>query len=56
MILSRESLLRERKRTGYRSEIIEKVAWLMEILNAIAEDSLLKDKLVLKGGTALILF
>ena len=56
MILSKERLLKEKKDTGYRQEIIEKVIWLMELLNAIAEDSYLSRRLVLKGGTALNLF
>ncbi len=56
MILSRESLTREKQASGYRQEIIEKVAWLMELLNAVAEDSFLSSKLALKGGTALNLF
>ena len=56
MLLSRERLLKEKKNTGYRQEIIEKVVWLMEMLNAIAEDSFLSSRLALKGGTALNLF
>lgn len=56
MILSKERLLKEKKNTGYRQEIIEKVVWLMEMLNAIVEDSFLSSRLALKGGTALNLF
>ena len=56
MILSKERLLKEKKDTGYRQEIIEKVIWLMELLNAISEDSYLSSRLALKGGTALNLF
>ena len=56
MIISKERLIKEQKTTGYRQEMIEKVVWLIEILNAIAQDSFLKDRLVLKGGTALNLF
>ncbi len=56
MILSRTRLSQEKKELGFRQEIIEKVAWLMEILNAISEDSYLAKRLVLKGGTALNLF
>ena len=56
MILSKERLVKEQKRTGFRQEIIEKVVWLIQILNSIADDSLLKTKLALKGGTALNLF
>lgn len=56
MILSKERLLKEKQTSGYRQEIIEKVIWLMEILNAIADDSYLSTRLALKGGTALNLF
>ncbi len=56
MILSNERLLKEKQISGYRQEIIEKVIWLMEILNAIADDSYLTTRLALKGGTALNLF
>lgn len=56
MILSKERLIKEQKNTGFRQEIIEKVIWLIQILNSIADDSLLKTKLALKGGTALNLF
>ncbi|MCW5588265.1 MAG: nucleotidyl transferase AbiEii/AbiGii toxin family protein [Legionellales bacterium] len=56
MILSKERLLKEKQISGYRQEIIEKVIWLMEILNAIANDSYLSTRLALKGGTALNLF
>lgn len=56
MIVSKERLLQEKKNSGYRQEIIEKVFWLIELLNAIADDSYLKTRLALKGGTALNLF
>lgn len=56
MILSKERLLREKQSTGYRQEIIEKVVYLIEVLNAIADDSYLSPRLALKGGTALNLF
>lgn len=56
MILSKERLLKEKKDSGYRQEVIEKVIWLMELLNAIADDSYLATRLALKGGTALNLF
>ena len=56
MIISKERLSKEKRALGYRLEIIEKVAWLIEVLNAIAEDSYLSNRLVLKGGTALNLF
>lgn len=56
MILSKERLIKEQNTTGYRQEMIEKVVWLIQVLNSIAEDSFLKTRLVLKGGTALNLF
>jgi predicted nucleotidyltransferase component of viral defense system len=56
MILSKERLVKEQKTTRYRQEMIEKVVWLISILNSIADDSFLKTKFVLKGGTALNLF
>lgn len=56
MILSKERLIKEQKNAGFRQEIIEKVVYLIQILNSIADDSLLKNKLALKGGTALNLF
>jgi len=56
MIISKERLIKEQKATGYRQEMIEKVFWLIQILNAIAEDSFLKNRLALKGGTGLNLF
>lgn len=56
MILSKERLSKEAKETGYRQEIIEKVVWLIELINAVAEDSYLATRLALKGGTALNLF
>lgn len=55
-MISKERLSKEQKITGYRQEIIEKVVWLMCVLSAISEDSYLKNRLALKGGTALNLF
>jgi predicted nucleotidyltransferase component of viral defense system len=55
-MISRDRLIKERKVTGYRLEMIEKVVWLIQMLNSISEDSYLKDRLALKGGTALNLF
>jgi len=42
--------------TGFRSEILEKVIQLLNLLSAIFSHPYLKDRLVLKGGTALNLF
>jgi len=56
MILSKERLLIEAKNTGFRSEILEKVVFLMRLLEDFNKDAYLKERLVLKGGTALNLF
>lgn len=56
MRLERSELLKLAKSLGYRPEILEKVILLMNLLNKFFEDEFLKDKFVLKGGTALNLF
>jgi len=56
MIISTEQLLHEAESTGFRPDILEKVAHLLNLLNAIQSHPYLKKKLVLKGGTALNLF
>ena len=56
MIVSRETLLKEAGASGYRPEILEKVLHLLRLLEAIRRHPYLKDRLVLKGGTALNLF
>jgi len=56
VILSKERLQQVAYQTGYRAEIIEKVVLLIHFLDAIAKDNYLKNRLVLKGGTALNLF
>ncbi len=56
MILSSERLLIEAQETGFRSEILEKVVILIRLLEDINKDNYLRDRLVLKGGTALNLF
>ena len=54
MIVSRETLL---KQAGdYRPEILEKVLYLMRLLELLNGHPYLKNRLVLKGGTALNLF
>jgi len=42
--------------TGFRAEIVEKAAQLLAILNELGEHQYLRERLVLKGGTALNLF
>jgi predicted nucleotidyltransferase component of viral defense system len=56
MRVSFEKLNTEAQNTGFRPDILEKVAHLLNLLVMIQSHSFLKDKLVLKGGTALNLF
>ncbi len=56
MKFSRELLLAESESTGFRPEILEKVFHLIGLLNGFNVHPFLKDRLALKGGTALNLF
>jgi len=56
MRISAERLAAEVEATGFRADVLEKVAHLLGLLNAIQSHPILKGKLVLKGGTALNLF
>jgi len=56
MRLTKNELLKLSKTLGYRPEILEKVIFLINLLNKIFEDDFLKNKFALKGGTALNLF
>ncbi|HEY5657552.1 MAG TPA: nucleotidyl transferase AbiEii/AbiGii toxin family protein [Myxococcota bacterium] len=56
MSLSRERLRREATATGFRVEILEKVAQLLTLLDGFERHPYLKGRLALKGGTALNLF
>lgn len=56
MILSVEKLAYEAESTGFRPDMLEKVAQLMGLLITIQSHPFLKGKLALKGGTALNLF
>ena len=56
MQTSEKELMREANETGFRPEIMEKVWYLMAILDGISVHPFLKERLVLKGGTALNLF
>ncbi len=56
MIVSRETLLKEAGVSGFPPETLEKVLYLLRLLDAIRRHPYLKDRLVLKGGTALNLF
>jgi predicted nucleotidyltransferase component of viral defense system len=56
MKISPEKLAAEAEATGFRPDVLEKVAHLLGLLNALRSHPFLKEKLVLKGGTALNLF
>src|SRR5260370_17160660 len=56
MQTSERELMREANETRFRPEIMEKVWHLMAILDGISVHPFLKDRLFLKGGTALNLF
>src|SRR5512137_2642057 len=56
MKISPEKLAAEAEATGFRPDVLEKVALLLGLLDAIRSHPFLKGKLVLKGGTALNLF
>jgi predicted nucleotidyltransferase component of viral defense system len=56
MKISKEKLQQEASNTGFKMEHLEKVHILMDLLNDFATFPQLKDKFVLKGGTALNLF
>ncbi len=56
MKISRERLLAEAEATGFRAEILEKVIHLFGLLEGFRSHPFLKDRLALKGGTALNLF
>jgi len=56
MRVSRERLHREATATGFRAEILEKVAQLLDLLGGIDRHPYLKRRVALKGGTALNLF
>lgn len=56
MKISKEHLLKMANELNYDAFTLEKVILLIDLLNQITEHYYLKDKLVLKGGTALNLF
>ncbi|MCF6290718.1 MAG: nucleotidyl transferase AbiEii/AbiGii toxin family protein [Desulfobacterales bacterium] len=56
MKISHEKLTAEAAATGFRSDVLEKVARLLGLLDALGSHPFLKGKLALKGGTALNLF
>ena len=56
MKISKERLAVEAEVTGFRAEVLEKVIHLLYLLDGFRSHPFLKNKLVLKGGTALNLF
>jgi len=56
MRISREHLLGEAVATGFRPEVLEKAVRLLNLLEGFRSHPFLKDRLALKGGTALNLF
>ncbi len=56
MKISGEQLQAVSDSTGFRPEMVEKVIHLMNLLNKIRSHPFLKNRIVLKGGTALNLF
>jgi predicted nucleotidyltransferase component of viral defense system len=54
--ISAERLSAEAAATGFRSDVLEKVIHLLNLLDAFQRHPFLKGKFVLKGGTALNLF
>lgn len=56
MSLRESDLVREAAATGFHAEPLEKVIRLLEVLDALRSHPFLKQRLVLKGGTALNLF
>ena len=56
MDLSREILLKESRSRKFRPEILEKTFRLTDLLGAIDKHPFLKDRIALKGGTALNLY
>jgi len=56
VIFSASEVLPLARLTGYKADMVEKVLHLLHLLNALNTHPYLKEKWVLKGGTALILF
>ena len=56
MRISKERLSSEAEGTGFRAEVLEKVIHLLNLLETLHKHPFLKNRLALKGGTALNLF
>jgi predicted nucleotidyltransferase component of viral defense system len=55
-MLTSQELLREAAATGFQAEPLEKVGKLLDLLESLRSHPFLKERIVLKGGTALNLF
>jgi predicted nucleotidyltransferase component of viral defense system len=55
-MLTEAELTREAAATGFRTEVLEKVIRLLELLDTLRSHHFLKPRIALKGGTALNLF
>lgn len=56
VIISKQTLLAEAASSGFRPEMLEKVFYLLALLTGVSKHPFLKERVVLKGGTALNLF
>ncbi len=56
MLMSKEELIKESKKQNYKPEILEKVYLLLKVFQQFMTVPYLKERLALKGGTALNLF
>ena len=56
MRISREELLAQSTATGFRAEMLERVVYLLGLLENFSNHPYLKGRWALKGGTALNLF
>jgi predicted nucleotidyltransferase component of viral defense system len=56
MRISPEMLAARAETTGFRPDVLEKVGYLLGLLNAVRSHPFLKGRLALKGGAALNLF
>jgi predicted nucleotidyltransferase component of viral defense system len=56
MRISKEKLFSEAEATGFRAEVLEKVIHLLNLLEGLRSHTFLRDRIALKGGTALNLF
>ena len=56
MKISKERLLSEAETTGFRPDVLEKAIYILRLLEGFRRHPFLKERLALKGGTALNLF